>query len=324
MENARKKPSDDDHLPPPGSDATRVGPFAVRPPTERRHASLIVVQGSEIGREYRIRRLDSILGRDEGVVLKFPDERVSRQHARIQIKRRPDASTDVVIRDLDSRNGTWVNGKRIKGSTTLADGDKVQIGDTVLKFIMQDDLDAKFHEEVRYRVAYDQLTGLLNKESFDAALDSELRRCARHQLTLSVLMLDLDRFKCVNDTHGHLMGSFVIREVGRLLKDNFRTTDVAARYGGEEFVAYLAESPATEGGVVAQRIRAAIESHAFTRIMENGARLTIPITISIGVAQFPTHGTTADQLIAAADKALYRAKEAGRNRVCVAVDDSQP
>ena len=234
------------------------------------------------------------------------------------IKRRPDGSTDFVIRDLDSRNGTWVNGKKIKGCITLADGDKVQIGDTVLKFILQDDLDAKFHEEVRYRVAYDQLTGLLNKESFDVALDSELRRCARHELPMCVLMMDLDRFKSVNDTHGHLMGSFVIREVGRLIKENFRTTDVAARYGGEEFVAYLVESPASEGRAVAQRIRAAIESHLFTRSMENGTVLTIPVTISIGVAEFPTHGVTGNQLIAAADQALYRAKEEGRNRVCVA------
>ncbi|HEX7878936.1 MAG TPA: GGDEF domain-containing protein [Candidatus Eisenbacteria bacterium] len=277
-----------------------------------------MVEGTEIGREYRIRRLESVIGRDEGVGLKFPDDRVSRQHARVMIKRRPDATTDIVVQDLESRNGTWVNGKRIKGCVTLADGDKLQFGDTVLKFILQDDLDAKFHEEVRYRVAYDQLTGLLNKESFDVALDSELRRCARHQLTLSVLMMDLDRFKSVNDSHGHLMGSFVIREVGRLLKDNFRTTDVASRYGGEEFVAYLAESPLSEGSTVAQRIRHSIESHAFTRIMENGARLTIPVTISIGVSQFPTHGTTADQLVAAADQALYRAKEEGRNRVCVA------
>jgi diguanylate cyclase (GGDEF)-like protein len=297
--------------------------MAIRPPTERRHASLIVVQGSEIGREYRIRRVESVLGRDESAGLRFPDERVSRQHVRIQLKRRHDGSTDFVIRDLDSRNGTWVNGKRIKGSTCLADGDKVQIGDTVLKFILQDDLDAKFHEEVRYRVANDQLTGLLNKESFDVALDSELRRCARHQLPLCVLMMDLDRFKSVNDAHGHLMGSFVIREVGRLLKENFRTTDVAARYGGEEFVAYLAESPVSEGRAVAERIRAAIEKHRFSRKMENGVMLNIAVTISIGVSQFPLHGTTANELIATGDQALYRAKGAGRNRVCVAEGDTE-
>jgi two-component system cell cycle response regulator len=325
MESARKKP-DDDKLPPPAADATVVGPMAVRLPTERRHASLIVVQGAEIGREYRIRRVESILGRDEGVALRFPDERVSRQHVRITIKRRFDGSTDIVVKDLDSRNGTWVNGKRIKGSVTLADGDKLQIGDTILKFILQDDLDARFHEEVRYRVAYDQLTGLLNKESFDAALDSELRRCSRHQLPLVVLMMDLDRFKLVNDTHGHLMGSFVLREIGRLLKDNFRATDVAARYGGEEFVAYLAESPVSEGRAVADRIRGAIEKHRFSRKMENGVTLNIDVTISIGVAQFPVHGTTANELIAAGDQALYRAKAEGRNRVCVALasDDGCP
>ena len=320
MGHPRKKSDDRNELPPPPADATRVGRQAIQPPAERRHASLIVVQGAELGREYRIRRVESIVGRDQGVELRFADERVSRQHVLITLKRRPDGNRDVVIRDMDSSNGTWVNGKQIRGNTTLAEGDKVQIGDTVLKFILQDDLDARFHEEVRYRVAYDQLTGLLNKESFDAALDSELRRCARHDLPITVLMLDLDRLKSINDAHGHLVGSFVIREVGRVLRNSFRTTDVAARYGGEEYVAYLAESTIAESLVVAERIRAAVERHPFSRPMESGELLTVPVTISIGVSQYPVHGATAGELIAAADRALYRAKNEGRNRVIVAGD----
>jgi diguanylate cyclase (GGDEF)-like protein len=285
---------------------------------EKRHASLIVVQGAEIGREYRLRRSGSILGRDEGAGLRILDEKVSRHHALLSIIPREDGGApDIRIRDLGSTNRTHVNGVSID-ETLLRDGDKIQVGDTILKFVLQDDLDARFHEEVRNRIAYDQLTGLLNKESLFLALDAELKRCERHGFPLSILMMDLDRFKSVNDTHGHLMGSFVLAEVGRIINEKFRRTDVSARYGGEEFLAYLAEIPIGEAQLAAERIREALEHHVFTRRMESGGDLSIKVTISIGVSVSPKHGRTRDELIAAADRALYRAKSEGRNRVCVA------
>jgi diguanylate cyclase (GGDEF)-like protein len=191
------------------------------------------------------------------------------------------------------------------------DGDEIQIGDTVLKFVVLDDVEARFHAEVRNRITYDQLTGLLTKESLYLAIEHELARCRRYGLPLAVLMMDLDRFKSVNDTHGHLMGSHVLSEVGRLIRESIRAADVSARYGGEEFVSYLAETPLAGARQAAERVRAAIEGHPFTL---DG--VTIRVTISIGVAVCPEHGRDLKTLVARADKALYRAKESGRNRVC--------
>lgn len=314
---ARESDPPADHPDRAFTDSTIVGRGSIVRPRDRRTASLIVVQGAEIGREYRLLRSEAILGRDPEATLRVLDDGVSRQHARIVVRRDTGPAPEVVVRDLQSTNGTWLNGATVE-EAPLVEGDKLQVGDTVLKFVLQDELDARFHEEVRYRIAYDQLTGLLQKESLFLALDAELRRCERYTLPLSLLMMDLDRFKAVNDTHGHLMGSFVLAGLGRILNENLRRTDVAARYGGEEFVAYLAEVPAIEALFVAERIRAALEAHRFTRTMESGEILSLQVTISIGVAEFPGHGTTREALIAAADQALYRAKTEGRNRVTTA------
>jgi two-component system cell cycle response regulator len=290
------------------------GDFQV-PDLAREHAGLLVIQGQEIGREYRLRRNESILGRDEGAALRIPDERVSRRHASLEVDR--DLSGRVrrtFIRDLGSTNGTYVNGEAV-GRRELREGDKVRVGDTVLRFMFQDALDSLFHREIRNRIAYDQLTGLLTKESLYAALEAELRRCARYGLPLAVLMMDLDRFKSVNDTHGHLMGSHVLSEVGRLIRVGFRRTDVAARYGGEEFLAYLSEESARGALPAAERVRGAIEDHPFRRTDEAGRSTSVRVSISIGISEFPRNGRSLEALVEAADRALYRAKEEGRNRV---------
>jgi len=320
-----RKP-DDACRKPPDAAAPRVGDQTLvlpsgavpSPDLTKEHAGLVVIQGREIGREYRLRRSESILGRDESATLRVPDERVSRRHASLELAWDPvEKIRRVFLTDLGSTNRTYVNGESV-GRRELKEGDKIRVGDTVLKFVLQDALDARFHREIRDRIAYDQLTRLLTKESLYSALEAELARCARYGLPLAVLMMDLDHFKSVNDTHGHLMGSHVLAEVGRLIREGFRTSDVSARYGGEEFVAYLSESGAEEGRLVAERIRAAIAAHPFTRVDEKGRSDTVRITISIGVSEFPRDGGTLEALVAAADRALYRAKEEGRNLVRVA------
>ena len=282
------------------------------------HPGLVVIQGREIGREYRLRRSKLILGRDEGAHLLIPDEGVSRRHALIEISWDRDRRVQrIFIRDLGSTNGTLVNGERVS-SADLREGDKIRLGDTVLKFVLQDDLDARFHQEVHNRIAYDQLTGLLTKEFLYVAMETELKRCGKYGLPMAVLMMDLDRFKQVNDGYGHLMGSHVLSEIGGLIREGLRSTDVSARYGGEEFVAYLSEVDLAGGAQAAHRVRSAVEAHPFTRTDENGSSVTVRLTVSLGVSVFPTHGATLESLVAAADAALYRAKESGRNRVCVA------
>ncbi len=183
----------------------------------------------------------------------------------------------------------------------------------MLKFVLLDQIEATFHAEIRNRITYDQLTGLLTKESLFLALETELERCLRYEYPLAVLMMDLDHFKSVNDGHGHLMGSHVLAEVGRLIRESIRDADVSGRYGGEEFTSYLAETGVEGAIVAAERIRSAIEAHRFTL-----DRVTIDVRISIGIATAPEHGRDVKTLVKAADEALYQAKETGRNRVCVA------
>jgi two-component system cell cycle response regulator len=277
-----------------------------------RHAALIVLKGDELGRDFRLRRKAMIIGRSPETDIFLPDQGASRRHARVDRRGSEDAEgSGYALTDLGSTNHTYVNSQRVE-STTLRDGDKIRIGDTVLKFVLMDTLEANFHAEVRDRISYDQLTGLLTKESLFLAFERELARCLRYDLPVSVLMMDLDRFKSVNDTHGHLMGSHVLEEVGGIIRDCIRSGDVSARYGGEEFVTYLAETDTEGARVAAERIRTAIEQHAF--VLDD---VSIGVTISIGVATAPKDGTSVERLVGAADQALYRAKETGRNRVCV-------
>jgi two-component system cell cycle response regulator len=279
------------------------------------HAGLVVIQGREIGREYRLKRSESILGREEGATVRVLDERVSRRHASLETSWDARRKVQrVVLTDLGSTNRTYVNGEAVT-RLELKEGDKIRVGDTLLKFVFQDALDSRFHREIRNRIATDQLTGLLTKESLYAALELELKRCARYGLSLAVLMMDLDHFKIVNDTHGHLMGSHVLSEVGRLIREGLRRSDISARYGGEEFLAYLSEQGAGEALPAAERIRKAIEGHFFTRTDTAGRVISLRVTISIGIALFPSDGTGLESLVAAADRALYRAKREGRNRV---------
>ena len=281
----------------------------------RNHASLVVMKGAEIGRDFRLRRGGMTIGRGLDVDIRVPDDVASRRHAKIEFhwdaqKERGTFS----ITDLKSTNHTFVNSRQVE-RTDLQDGDKIQIGDTVLKFVLLDDIEAKFHAEVRNRIQIDQLTGLLTKESLYLALEVELKRCLQYTVPLAVLMMDLDFFKKVNDTHGHLMGSHVLTEVGRVIAHSIRGADVAARYGGEEFLAYLPETDGAGAAQVAERIRLNIERTPFT-FEEHTAR----ISISIGIALFQAHGRDLRALVACADRALYRAKEEGRNRVCLAAE----
>jgi len=278
-----------------------------------RQAALIVLQGEEIGRDFRLRRSSMVIGRSPSADICLPDDGASREHARVSFEGTGEGGDPIFsLADLESTNHTFVNSKQVQ-TARLQDGDKVQIGGTILKFVMLDGIEAKFHTDVRDRISYDQLTGLLTKESLYLAFARELDRCLGYGLPASVLMMDLDRFKSVNDAHGHQMGSHVLSEVGRLIRDHIRSADVSARYGGEEFVSYLSETDVPGALLAAERVRTAIAAHAFTL-----DEVTIRVTISIGVAAAPQHGRTIKELVGSADRALYQAKESGRNRVCAA------
>jgi diguanylate cyclase (GGDEF)-like protein len=163
----------------------------------------------------------------------------------------------------------------------------------------------------------DELTGLRSRRSLFAEIDREVTQAAREDKLrqISVMMMDLDFFKRVNDGRGHLVGSQTIKEVGQIIRDAVGSADRAARYGGEEYLAYLVGGR-EEGLQVAESLRCRVEAHPFSASTSDPSQ-TMHITISVGVATFPDDGTTGLELILRADQALYRAKLTGRNRTCL-------
>jgi diguanylate cyclase (GGDEF)-like protein len=169
-------------------------------------------------------------------------------------------------------------------------------------------------EETERSARTDPLTGLSNRRVFHETLDVEIRRSRRYRWPVTVLMLDLDHFKDVNDTHGHMLGDLVLERVGGIIRHAVRDADAACRFGGEEFGVVLPETAREGGYAVADRIRRRVERGFLGRPVDGH---DIPMTISCGLAIFPEDGIHADELIARADEALYGAKHAGRNRVSV-------
>ncbi len=170
---------------------------------------------------------------------------------------------------------------------------------------------ARLYAKMQQQARTDALTGLNNRGEFQRQLKEEEERSRRYHRSFSLLMLDIDHFKRVNDTHGHQAGDAVLKGLSELLGRQARAIDHVCRYGGEEITVILPETAIEDAVNAAERIRAAVESHVF----EIGGGKSVPITVSIGVATFPDHADGAEALVAAADTALYTAKQRGRNRI---------
>jgi diguanylate cyclase (GGDEF)-like protein len=168
------------------------------------------------------------------------------------------------------------------------------------------------HETVQEQAITDELTGLFNVRQFHSRLENEIERAERFGTPLALVMLDIDRFKSVNDTYGHPQGDRVLVEVARVLRRLSRDVDLPARYGGEEMAVVLPQTDLAGAEQGAERMREAIEAMQIQRLDGGGL---LRITASFGVASFPGHAAGKSGLIAAADGALYRAKRGGRNRV---------
>jgi two-component system cell cycle response regulator len=174
------------------------------------------------------------------------------------------------------------------------------------------DLETAVSDKQRFEflASVDALTGCVNRRALHEKLERELDRARRYNLVLTVLIIDLDRFKTINDSRGHLMGDSVLRQVGELLRHEARSVDIVARYGGEEFVIVSPDTPLDGGLIFAERVRQHIEEHEFDP--KDGLR----VTVSVGLSTYPQEGIeSADALVSRADQALYRAKANGRNQV---------
>lgn len=170
---------------------------------------------------------------------------------------------------------------------------------------------ARLHQEVRQLATIDGLTGLYNHRAFQERIETEIERARRFGSKVSLLMMDIDNFKRLNDTYGHSMGDEVLRRIGCKIVENIRNIDFAARYGGEEFTVVLPETNLEGAKITAERIREAIKDYRIT----HGENL-ISVTVSIGVSTYPDNASSRVDLIEKADAALYEAKRSGRDRVC--------
>lgn len=170
---------------------------------------------------------------------------------------------------------------------------------------------ASYFERVRQLAYVDGLTGIHNRRYFEMRIVEELERASRFQGRMAVIMVDIDHFKRLNDEFGHLLGDEVLRCIAGILKQQLRKVDMVCRYGGEEFAVVVPETTGDNAMVVAEKLRRQVECHPFPGVPR-------PVTMSCGVADYPLHGLTRDELVAAADGALYQAKQAGRNRVMAA------
>lgn len=284
---------------------------------ERRPA-LVSLRGELMAVPIPLERDEVIIGRAFEADVRLNDSRASRLHARISRERDSTTNSDCYrIADLSSTNGTTVNGELIT-ETVLNDGDKIVIGDHLFRFDMLDEIDREFQQQIHRLIAHDELTGLLTSKSFFSELRREAARAEAESRPFCVLMMDLDHFKEVNDTYGHLVGSKTLEETGGVIKEALRAGDVASRFGGEEFAAFLLDANYAQGLVAAERVRFAMAQHKFSasRMASPATEATHQVTISIGVAAFPDDATDPIQLVELADSALYRAKRSGRNRIC--------
>jgi diguanylate cyclase (GGDEF)-like protein len=278
----------------------------LRARVQRDRAYLIVLAGSNVGEMYRLEEGETFLGRGQTATVKLIDDGISRRHARIVQQ-----NGEVLIEDLKSSNGTIVNGAPVS-MQLLKDGDKIRLGSTtILKFTYNDQLDESFQQQMYEAALRDGLTKAFNKKYFLDRLETEIAYARRHQANLSLLMFDVDHFKRVNDTHGHLAGDYVLAKLAKVSSTTVRTEDIFARYGGEEFGVICRGVSLQNAGILGERLRAVVEATVF----EYDAK-RMPITISVGVAGYPEVPVeTVPQLIEAADQALYEAKRSGRNRV---------
>lgn len=268
-------------------------------------ACLVIIYGFRLGQRFVLHpgsRL--VVGRDRDVDVLLDEDAVSRRHALVTC-----GDDGVVLEDLDSTNGTYINGKPVS-KVRLGQGDLVKIGGTIFKFLDSGNVESAYFEEIYRMTIMDGLTEVHNRRYLIETMERELSRARRHARPLSLIIFDLDRFKQVNDSYGHLTGDHVLREMASIIRQRVRREEVFARYGGEEFVILLPETTLEPARHYAEQLRQLVAKHPFSF---EGHELKM--TISLGVAELTSAMSTPQELIQAADEKLYQAKSSGRNRV---------
>ena len=273
---------------------------------------LVVLQGPSLGDLYTLDGEMLVLGSDPfqaDVVIR--DVEIEPRHAFFYVE---EGSEGYELRDLGNGSSIAVNEEVLDAGGNgyrLSNGDRIFLGDSVLEFTSGDPIKASFYDELHRLVNEDHLTGLLTKNRFDDEFEHLLNTARVQDSTLSVIMADIDNLKEINDAHGHLIGEFIVGEVGRIIGEEIKVGGrQATRFGGDEYQILLPRLSKTEALLVARDLQSLLESHTFER---DG--VTAEPTLSLGVATYPEAGETSEDLTRAADEALYRAKHDGGNAV---------
>ncbi len=261
--------------------------------------------GPDLGKRFTLGETPMVLGREPDCNLCLNDSSVSRRHARLRF-----GDGGYVLEDLQSTNGTYVNDEPVT-VRLLRDGDYVRVGSSIFRFLMGGNVEADYHQVIYRMTIIDALTDIHNKRALLEFLDRELVRALRHHRPLSLILFDLDRFKAINDTLGHLGGDQTLRDLAARLRGTIRKDELFARYGGEEFAVVLPETPGVGAAQFGERLRQLTAAEPFVFEGKSYA-----VTISVGVATTQSDpDMTAARLLQLADEKLYQAKHAGRNRV---------
>ena len=279
---------------------------------KRQVASLIQYSGARVGKCYH---LDlsfplHIAGRSHDADIRIDEQSVSRKH--VQFKQ---CDSDISVQDLGSANGTYLNDKKLTGSVILRDGDFLRLGTVLLKFFTQSNIDGIIQDKIYRMATIDAGTQIFNKKYATDTLETEIKLHRNRRQPLSIIYLDLDHFKRVNDTYGHNAGDLVLRETAKVVSSHIRKDDTLGRFGGEEFIIILPNSNIDTCRELAERLRRAIASHVFIFQQEDGTEIEHRQTISLGVYQLDNTATTVESFLEKADQNLYTSKNSGRNRV---------
>ena len=271
-------------------------------------ACLVQIYGPQLGKKVTLQAAETTIGRGNGCEIVVDLDNVSRRHCTLV-----QSELGISLRDEASTNGTYLNNVQVRGEMPLRSGDLLKVGSAIFKFLAGGELgsiEAQYHEEIYRLTIIDGLTQVHNKRYLLELLEREMSRCARHSRALSLVLMDIDRFKRINDDFGHLAGDHVLREITALMKGCVRREDCLARYGGEEFVLVLPETSRESAVFLADKLRMLVERHEF---VFEGKK--IPVTYSAGVVQWGSMQDSPLAFLKAADENLYEAKRQGRNQV---------
>jgi two-component system, cell cycle response regulator len=264
---------------------------------------LVVLTGNELGTRVIVDRSLTI-GRAPDADLTLSDQMISWHHARVE-----DRGDGWALFDLESTNGTTVNGET-KAEFLLQPNDRIVFGATAVSFEQEDALKVDFNEAVERLLNIDDLSGLFVRRKFDADFAALLDAARAAKEPLSLLVMDMDGIKKINDSHGHLFGAHVIGQAGHIIGTTIRDRGIGCRFGGDEYLAALPNLDADAAAEIADGILQAVNTIPFVK---DG--ITLKPGISIGLAAFPADADDTESLFQRADEALYRAKQGGRNRV---------